>query len=239
MSSNLLEVVGLSKKYGNLCAMDDVSFQVEPGRIVGLLGPNGSGKTTLIKLLSGLLTPTAGSIKIRGLEPGVESKALVSYLPDKPYFGEWMKVSDMIDFFVDFYKDFDRQRAEDLCRDMGISLEAKMKTLSKGNKEKVQLILAMSRKASLYLLDEPIGGVDPAAREVILKTIIANYNVEGSIIISTHLISDVEKILDDAMFIKNGKLVLYGGVDDIRQDKGASLDELFKEMFKDSLYGGN
>ena len=222
----------LVKRYGAKTALQGLTLAVEPGRIVGLLGPNGSGKTTLIKLASGLLTPTSGEILIAGHAPGVETKALVSYLPERSYLSDWMRVEDALRFFCDFYADFDRRRAEDMLQRLNIALDAPIKSLSKGTKEKVQLILVMSRDARLYLLDEPIGGVDPAARDYILHTIISNYSPESSVIISTHLISDIEQVLDEVIFINQGQLAMTASVDEIRQERGMSVDALFREVFK-------
>ena len=226
----------LTKLYGRKEALQNVDLTIEPGHIIGLLGPNGSGKTTLIKLICGLLQPTEGEVLINGNRPGVDSKAAISYLPDKMYFADWMKVSDLMSFFEDFYKDFDRVKAENMCQTLGISLDDKMKKLSKGNKEKVQLILVMSRKAQLYLLDEPIAGVDPAARDFILDTILNNYNEEGTVIISTHLIADIEKILDEVVFIQKGRILKHEWVDDLREQSGQSIDSLFREMFHADVY---
>ena len=238
--TELVTCTHLTKSYGKAEALRDVNLTIEPGHIIGLLGPNGSGKTTLIKLLNGLLQPTEGEILINGQKPGVDSKAVISYLPDKMYFADWMKVSDLMDFFADFYKDFDRVKAENMCQTLGISLIDKMKKLSKGNKEKVQLILVMSRQAQLYLLDEPIAGVDPAARDFILDTILNNYNEAGTVIISTHLIADIEKILDEVIFIQKGKILKHEWVDDLREESGKSMDGLFREMFHADAYeGGN
>lgn len=228
----ILECRNLSKNYGGLRALDDVSFSLQPGRIVGLLGPNGSGKTTIIKLCNGLLTPTCGEILIDGNRPGKATKAIVSYLPERTYMSDWMRVSDLLSFFEDFYSDFRRDRAEEMLQNLSIRQSARIKTLSKGTKEKVQLIAVMSRDAKLFLLDEPIGGVDPAARDYILNTIIKNYNPDATVVISTHLISDVEKILDDVVFIKEGKLMLVSSVDEIRENDGKSVDALFREVFK-------
>ncbi|MCI5943832.1 MAG: ABC transporter ATP-binding protein [Eubacterium sp.] len=228
----------LTKLYGRKEALQNVDLTIEPGHIIGLLGPNGSGKTTLIKLICGLLQPTEGEVLINGNRPGVDSKAAISYLPDKMYFADWMKVSDLMSFFEDFYKDFDRVKAENMCQTLGISLDDKMKKLSKGNKEKVQLILVMSRKAQLYLLDEPIAGVDPAARDFILDTILNNYNEEGTVIISTHLIADIEKILDEVVFIQKGRILKHEWVDDLREQSGQSIDSLFREMFHADVYEG-
>ena len=228
----IVEAKNLNKNYGGFRALNDFNFTVEPGRIVGLLGPNGSGKTTFIKILSGLLTYDSGSVLIDGKAPGYESKALVSYLPERPYFNSWMRVDECLDYFEDFYEDFDRVIAEKMLSDLNVSTEAKLKTLSKGTKEKVQLILVMARRAKLYLLDEPIAGVDPAARDYILDTIISTYNKDASIIISTHLIADVEKVLDDFVFISGGHIVVGGSVQALREAKNMSIDEYFREVFK-------
>lgn len=222
----------LTKQYGNTVALEDVNLTLEKGKVIGLLGPNGSGKTTLLKLLNGLLQPTSGEVRIEGNKPGVETKAIVSYLPDRMYFADWMKIKDLLNFFEDFYEDFQRNKAEEMCNVLGIDINQKVKKLSKGNKEKVQLILVMSRRAKLYLLDEPIAGVDPAARDFILDTIMNNYNQEGSVIISTHLISDIERILDEVVFIQNGRIVEHAAVDDLRMENKASIDEIFRERFR-------
>ncbi len=235
---NLITCTHLKKRYGKDMALNDVTFSVGTGKIVGLLGPNGSGKTTLLKLMNGLLQPTEGEVKINDKTPGIDSKAIISYLPDKMYFADWMKVSDLLDFFSDFYKDFDRERAEKMCDTLGISKKTKMKKLSKGNKEKVQLVLVMCRKAQLYLLDEPIAGVDPAARDFILDTILNNYNEEGTVLISTHLIADIEKIMDEVIFIKNGNIIKHASADDLREESGKSIDMLFREMFHADVYQG-
>ena len=199
---------------------------------MGLLGPNGSGKTTLIKLANGLLQPTAGSIRIAGMNPGPDTKAIVSYLPDAAWLPDWMRVEQLVEMFRDFYADFDPAKANEMLEKLELSPKAPLKSLSKGNKEKVQLILAMSRNARLYLLDEPIGGVDPAARDYILNTILTNYNENASLVISTHLIADVENVLDDVIFINKGRVLLQQSVDQIRQEKGCSVDELFREVFR-------
>ena len=222
----------LSKRFGKVQALDSVNLDVEPGRVVGLLGPNGSGKTTLIKLANGLLTPTAGEILIDGRAPGKESKALVSYLPDKEYLPDWMSARQLMDFFADFYADFDRERAGEMLTRLGIDESMRIKQMSKGTREKVQLILVMSRQAKLYLLDAPIGGVDPATRDYILDTIIRNYNPSAAVVISTHLIADVEQVLDDVIFIQNGHVALQSSVDEIREEKGKSVDAYFREVFK-------
>lgn len=228
---NLLECCNITKRYGGMTALNNFSLSVESGKIIGLLGPNGSGKTTLIKTISGILSINAGKILVDGKEIGPESKKVVSYLPERPYFPSGMKVCETIKFFKDFYDDFSEDTATDMLNKLDISKNASMRTLSKGNREKVQLILVMSRKAKLYLLDEPMGGVDPAARDFILKTILTNYNEDASVIISTHLISDVEKVLDDVVFIKNGSIVLHKSVDEIRSEEGKSIDVLFREVF--------
>jgi len=228
----LLECKELTKKYGSLKALDNINISIEPGKIIGLLGPNGSGKTTLIKIANGLLKPTSGEIIIDGNKPGVETKKVVSYLPDRITLPEWMCADELCSFYMDFYADFDNERAQRMLSELNIDTKKPIKNLSKGTREKVQLILAMSRKAKLYLLDEPIGGVDPATRDYILKTIVGNYEQDASVIISTHLISDVEKILDDVIFLQNGAITLYSSVDDIRENKGMSVDQLFREVFK-------
>ena len=230
--SNLLECKNLSKHFGPTKALDNISLNIGRGRIVGLLGPNASGKSTFIKICNGLLTPTSGEIRIAGLSPGVDSKKIISYLPERNYLNEWMKVSDIIAFFNDFYSDFNKEKAYDMLRKLNIHAGDRLKTMSKGTKEKVQLILVMSREAQLYLLDEPIGGVDPAARDYIMDTIIRNYSENATVIISTHLISDVEKVLDDIVFIKEGQIVLHKTVDEIREETGKSVDSLFREVFK-------
>ena len=228
----ILECRDLSKRFGKTAALDNVNLRIEPGRVVGLLGPNGSGKTTLIKLANGLLTPSEGEILIEGEAPGPKSKALVSYLSDKEYLPDWMNARQLMDFFGDFYADFDRARAEQMLARLGLDETQKVKQMSKGTREKVQLILVMSRRAQLYLLDEPIGGVDPATRDYILDTIIRNYDSEASVVISTHLISDVEQVLDDVIFINSGRVVLQSSVDEIREQHGMSVDSYFREVFK-------
>ena len=229
--SVLFECKDLKKKYGKKEALKGISLQIESGQIVGLLGPNGSGKTTMIKLANGLLTPSSGDITINN-KIGVETKKRVSYLPERTYLNNWMKVREMINYFSDFYEDFDSERAYDMLSKLNINPNDKLKTMSKGTKEKVQLILVMSRNADVYFLDEPIGGVDPAARDYILNTIITNYNPESTVIISTHLISDIEKVLDDVVMIKDGELVMHKSVDDIREEYGKSVDEVFREVFR-------
>ncbi len=232
MNEFVLEIKGLNKSYGKKEALNNINLGLEPGKIIGLLGPNGSGKTTLIKLVNGLITPNAGEIIVDGSPVGDASRLAVSYLPDKTYLPNWMKVSDMFKMFSDFYSNFDIEKARDMLRRLNINESERLKTLSKGNKEKVQLILVMSRNAKLYLLDEPIGGVDPAARDYILNTIITSYNPDASVVISTHLISDIEKVLDEAVFINSGQIVLHETVDDIREKYGTSVDGYFREVFK-------
>ena len=227
-----LECRELGKRFGTTQALDGVNLTVMPGRVVGLLGPNGSGKTTLIKLINGLLTPTAGEVRICGLQPGKESKAIVSYLPDRPCLPEWMNVRQLLEYYADFFADFDRARAADMMARLSVHEELRISQMSKGTKEKVQLILVMSRRARLYLLDEPIGGVDPATRDYILDTIIRNYDENASVVISTHLISDVENVLDDVIFLREGKVSLQASVDDLREQYGKSVDALFREVFK-------
>ena len=233
----LVECLDLTKNFSGKKALDAVNLQIGRGKIIGLLGPNGSGKTTLIKILNGLLEPTFGNVLIDGEKPGPYTKSVVSYLPDRTYFADWMKVSDIFDMFSDFYKDFDRSKAEEMCCLLNIDTGEKIKNMSKGTKEKVQLILVMSRKAQLYLLDEPIAGVDPAARDYILSTIINNYNEEGTVIISTHLIADIERVLDEVVFLKNGKVVRHEAVDDIKEKEGKSIDDVFKDTFRMGVAG--
>lgn len=228
----ILECKNLTKRFGATAALQDVSLEITPGRIIGLLGPNGSGKTTLLKLANGLLTPDGGTLTIDGMAPGVETKKIVSYLPEKSYLSGWMNVRQLLGYFSDFYADFQSQRALEMLARLGIDPNQRIKTMSKGTQEKVQLILVMSRAAKLYLLDEPIGGVDPATRDYILNTIISNYDPAASVIISTHLIADVEQILDEVIFIHRGKVILQSSVDAIRQEKGCSVDALFREEFK-------
>lgn len=232
MEQNTLKAVSLSKRYGGALALDGLDLELPQGKIIGLLGPNGSGKTTFIKLAAGLLTPTAGKITICGEPVGPKSKAVVSYLPDRTYFSKQMQVGMLLDFFGEFYEDFDRQRAEEMLKALGIDTKARFRTLSKGTQEKVQLVLVMSRRAKLYLLDEPIGGVDPAARDYILNTIIQNYDPDATVLISTHLIADVERVLDEYIFLYQGKIIQKGSADQVREETGKSLDELFREVFK-------
>ncbi|MEZ3487823.1 MAG: ABC transporter ATP-binding protein [Lachnospiraceae bacterium] len=229
----ILECYGLSKSYGNgRMALSNLNLSLERGQIIGLLGPNGSGKTTLIKLINDLLVPTEGYIRIDGSTPGAETKKIVSYLPERTYLTPSWKVADLISYFEDFYGDFQRNRAKQMLEALGIELHAKLRTLSKGAREKVQLVMVMSRDASLYILDEPIGGVDPASRDYILNTILTNYNENATILLSTHLISDIENILDRVLFLQNGQLVLNAPVDDIRMEQKKSVDMLFREVFR-------
>lgn len=230
--TKLVECKNVSKSYGHKLALDHVNITIERGKIIGLLGPNGSGKTTFIKLLNDLLSPDSGEILIDGYHPGVETKKKVSYLPERTYLNFNMKIKDLIVYFKDFYEDFDVNRAYELLEHLELNPDDKLKALSKGTKEKVQLILVMSRKADLYILDEPIGGVDPAARDYILDTILTNFNENASIIISTHLISDIERVLDEVIFIKKGKLILQKSADSIRTESGKSIDGYFREEFK-------
>ncbi|KPJ23254.1 ABC transporter ATP-binding protein [Streptococcus phocae subsp. phocae] len=230
--TQLLQLHHVSKSYGKTLALDDLTLSIPPGKIVGLLGPNGSGKTTLIKLINGLLQPTKGEVIIDGYHPSVNTKKIVSYLPDTTYLNDNMKIKDALAFFSDFYDDFDSDKAKTLLKELDLDPKTHFKDLSKGNKEKAQLILVMSRKAKLYILDEPIGGVDPAAREYILKTIINNYCEDASVIISTHLIADIESILEEVIFLKNGKLSLSGNADDLRQTYQQSIDSLFRDTYK-------
>lgn len=227
----LVECKGLKKSYGKIPVIKELDLSLERGRIIGILGPNGSGKTTLIKILAGILNKNDGEVTISGKSIGIETKKIVSYLPERTYFSPNMRVKDTINFFEDFYEDFRRDRAEQMLESLNISKNSKIKQLSKGTREKVQLVLVMSREAEVYLLDEPMAGVDPAARDYILKTILTNYNENASVIITTHLISDVEKVLDDVVFIKNGEIVFHKDVDVIREEKNMSIDSLFREVF--------
>ena len=229
---SVLECSRLCKHYGRVQALDGVDLTLEPGRIVGLLGPNGSGKSTLIKLACGLLTPSQGSVRICGEKPGAVTNALISYLPERMAVPEWMSVKELLAFYADFYDDFQLEAARQMLDALGLASAKQIRQMSKGSREKVQLILTMSRQARLYLLDEPIGGVDPATRDYILSTIIANYNPEASVVISTHLIADVEKILDEVVFLQEGRVLLHDEVDALREEKGKSIDALFREVFK-------
>ena len=230
--NELVEILGLTKMYDEKhVAVNNINLTLPRGKIIGLLGPNGSGKTTLIKMMNGLLTPTQGSIMINGRYIGPETKERIAYLPDRTYLSDHQKISDIIKYFADFYKDFSTEKAMEMLQSLNIDPSTKMKTLSKGNREKVQLILVMSRDADLYILDEPIAGVDPAARDYILQTIINNYNPDATILISTHLISDVEQVLDEVIFMRYGQLLLYTSVDNIREQHGKSVDAYFREVF--------
>ncbi|MCQ2436123.1 MAG: ABC transporter ATP-binding protein [Clostridia bacterium] len=230
--AEILRCEHLTKCYHNTTALEDVSFTLQGGKIIGLLGPNGSGKTTLIKLINGLLTPTSGGIFVDGNKPGAETKKIVAYLPDNSFLNNWMTAKQIVELFDDFYADFRPELAFEMLKNLGINPDQKLKTLSKGNKEKVCLILVMSRNAMLYVLDEPIAAVDPATRDYIISTILNNYNKDSSVIISTHLISDVEQILDEVLFLKNGRLIMQKTVDDIREENGKSVDALFREVFR-------
>ena len=229
---NIVEIKDLNKSYGKKEVIKNMNLNIPKGKIVGLLGPNGSGKSTLIKLINGLLHENSGEILINGINPSIETKKIVSYLPERSYLNDWMKVSDLLNFFKDFYDDFDMDKANNMIDSLKIDVNEKLKTMSKGTKEKVQLILVMSRKASLYILDEPIGGVDPAARSYILKTILSNYCEDSTLLIATHLISEIENICDDVIFISKGNIVLQGNVEEIREEKGKSIDALFREEFR-------
>lgn len=228
----ILECHNLSKRFGSKEALNGIELQLEPGHIVGLLGPNGSGKTTLIKLINGLLVPNGGEILVDGIAPGVASKSIISYLPERTYLADWMRVSDIIRYFEDFYEDFDTARATEMLHSLQIDSHDKLQTMSKGTREKVQLILVMSRHARFYILDEPIAGVDPAARDYILRTILSNYDPNATILLSTHLISDVESILDQVIFLDHGTIRLISTVDEIRESQGKSVDTLFREVYK-------
>ena len=228
----ILKCDNLCKNFGSVRALNQLSLSVESGKIIGLLGPNGAGKTTLIKIVNGLLQPSLGDVLIDGKCPGVDTKPLVSYLPDVNYLNNWMTVEQIVNMFADFYDDFRPDLAFDMIDRLGVDRKHRLKSLSKGNKEKVCLILVMSRSAKLYVLDEPIAGVDPATRDYIISTIINNYNPEASVLISTHLISDIESILDEVIFIKEGRVVLHDTVDHIREQHNMSVDDLFREVFK-------
>ena len=229
---SILQCKNLSKKYGATEALKGIDLELDAGKIVGLLGPNGSGKTTFIKLANGLLKPSEGEILIGGRRPGRETKAMVAYLPDRDFLPDYMSVSQLIKYYSDFFEDMDEAKAEEMLRSLELDRDMKLKKMSKGTKEKVQLILTMSRDARVYFLDEPIAGVDPAARDYILRTIITNYNPDALVVISTHLIADVENVLDDVVFIKDGSIVLHKDADAIREDEVKSIDRLFREVFK-------
>ena len=230
--STVLQTDALVKDYGNKIALSGINLNLESGKIIGLLGSNGSGKTTLLKLVAGILTPTMGKISVCGIPVGVETKRLVSFLPERTYLNDWMRISEMLEFFADFYEDFDMERAKRMLLSLGVDEKAKLRTLSKGTREKVQLVLVMSRRARLYLLDEPIAGVDPVAREFILETILSNRNPDSTILISTHLISDVEKVLDEVIFIRDGKILLQSDTETIRTEQEKTIDEYFREVYK-------
>ncbi len=230
--SEILCCKGLTKRYGKVLALDNVDLTLESGKIVGLLGPNGSGKTTIIKIINGLLTPNKGTVTVCGEKIGPKTKARVAYLPDSIYLSSWMTVRQIVSYFQDFYEDFRPELAYEMLEKLDIAPNRRLKTLSKGNKEKVCLILTMSRNASLYVLDEPIAGVDPAARDYVISTIINNYNPDSTVLISTHLIADIEQVLDEVVFIHNGRILLQKTVDQIREEKGKSVDELFREVFR-------
>ncbi len=229
--SELLEFKNVCKSYGEKEVLKNVNFSVGEHKIVGLLGKNGSGKTTVFKLINDLLTPTSGEVLIDGKKIGVETKKMVSFLPERSYLNPQQKVKEVFDFFADFYEDFDREKAEKLLKDLDLDINMKLSKMSKGMKEKVQLVLVMSRKVKLYILDEPLGGVDPASRDYILDTILANFNENATLLISTHLISDIEKILDEVIFIDNGEVVLQGNADELRNKENVSIDEIFRRKF--------
>lgn len=229
---SIVDFKNIKKSYGKKEVLKGIDISIPKGKIVGILGPNGSGKSTMIKLINGLLHPDSGSVEINGIVPSIETKKLVSYLPERTYLNDWMKVKDILEFFSDFYKDFDINKANEMMKSLKVDKNEKLKTMSKGTKEKVQLILVMSRRADLYILDEPIGGVDPAARSYILKTILSNYSQDSTLLIATHLISEIENICDEIIFISNGEVVLQGDVEEIREEKGKSIDTLFREEFK-------
>lgn len=227
-----IEIEKLTKNFGNLTALDGVDLVLEKGQIVGLLGPNGSGKTTMLKIMNGLLTPTSGSVRINGMEPGIRTKRIVAYLPDRNALPDYMTTTQLINLYRDFFTDFNGTKAENMIKDLGIDFGQQLKKMSKGTKEKLQLCLVMARDADVYLLDEPIGGVDPATRDYILRTIISNYNEDAIVIISTHLISDIESVLDDVIFLKEGRVVMHKSADEAREESGESIDKLFREVFK-------
>ena len=229
---NLLETKKLSKSFDKKEVLKDINLKITKGKIIGLLGKNGAGKTTLIKLINDLLTPTSGEVLIKGKKVGIESKKIISYLPERTYLNKQMKVSEVIEFFNDFYEDFDKEKAKRLLEDLDLDINQRLTKMSKGMQEKVQLVLVMSRNADLYILDEPLGGVDPATRDYILDTILSNFNENASVIISTHLISDIERILDEVVFIDKGKIVLQSDADKLRNKEKSSIDEIFRRMFK-------
>ena len=232
MENTIIKLENVVKRYGKKEALKGINLDIPKGKIVGLLGPNGSGKSTMIKLLNGLLQPDEGNIEISGMKPSIETKKIVSYLPERTYLSEWMKMKDLLKFFSDFYEDFDLEKAEEMIEALNINVDEKIKDMSKGTKEKVQLILVMSRNADVYILDEPIGGVDPAARSFIMRTILQNFSEESTLIIATHLISEIENICDEIIFLSYGEIKLQGNVDEIREKKGKSIDALFREEFR-------
>ena len=232
MNESIVEFEGVYKKYRDKEVFKDLNINISKRKIVGLLGPNGSGKTTMIKMINGLTQCDKGKVKINGLKPSVKTKEIISYLPDRNHLNEYMRVKEILKFFSDFYKDFDMKKAKDMIENLNLDINEKIKSMSKGTKEKVALILVMSRNVKLYILDEPIGGVDPASRAYIIKTILKNYNEDSTLLISTHLINEIENICDEVIIISNGKIILKGEVDDIRENKGMSIDALFKEEFK-------
>lgn len=232
MENTIIKLDNVVKRYSKKEALKGINLEIPKGKIVGLLGPNGSGKSTMIKLLNGLLQPDEGTIEIAGMKPSIETKKIVSYLPERTYLSEWMKMNDLLKFFSDFYEDFDLEKAEEMIEALNINVDEKIKDMSKGTKEKVQLILVMSRNADVYILDEPIGGVDPAARSFIMRTILQNFSEESTLIIATHLISEIENICDEIIFLSYGEIKLQGNVDEIREEKGKSIDALFREEFR-------
>ena len=232
MENTIIKLENVVKRYGKKEALKGINLDIPKGKIVGLLGPNGSGKSTMIKLLNGLLQPDEGNIEIAGMKPSIETKKIVSYLPERTYLSEWMKMKDLLKFFSDFYEDFDLEKAEEMIEALNINVDEKIKDMSKGTKEKVQLILVMSRNADVYILDEPIGGVDPAARSFIMRTILQNFSEKSTLIIATHLISEIENICDEIIFLSYGEIKLQGNVDEIREEKGKSIDALFREEFR-------
>ena len=232
MENTIIKLDNVVKRYSKKEALKGINLDIPKGKIVGLLGPNGSGKSTMIKLLNGLLQPDEGTIEIAGMKPSIETKKIVSYLPERTYLSEWMKMKDLLKFFSDFYEDFDLEKAEEMIEALNINVDEKIKDMSKGTKEKVQLILVMSRNADVYILDEPIGGVDPAARSFIMRTILQNFSEESTLIIATHLISEIENICDEIIFLSYGEIKLQGNVDEIREEKGKSIDALFREEFR-------
>lgn len=232
MENTIIKLENVVKRYGKKEALKGINLDIPKGKIVGLLGPNGSGKSTMIKLLNGLLQPDEGNIEIAGMKPSIETKKIVSYLPERTYLSEWMKMKDLLKFFSDFYEEFDLEKAEEMIEALNINVDEKIKDMSKGTKEKVQLILVMSRNADVYILDEPIGGVDPAARSFIMRTILQNFSEESTLIIATHLISEIENICDEIIFLSYGEIKLQGNVDEIREEKGKSIDALFREEFR-------